>query len=605
MIVKMKKLTLLCTPAQQEETLKKLRDLEVLHVEHVQAPEGHELEQARNHLLYVQRAKEVLQSRPDADPATGKDPHDLVDTVWKLIHKEKELKETLQALEHEKNRITPFGEFDPREITRLNKCGLFAKLYELPVKDTPAAPESVAISEISRDKNIIYVLAVGREDFSIPAHEVKLPDRSLSKIEHHIEKTRQAMEETEAEFQIYAGHKEMAEKIAGNAADGVTFLEVSAGMGADDAIVYLKGFYPIDRESDIVVAAEENGWGYQLEEVSSDDEPPTLLRNPKWVSPIKAVLDIIGVVPGYKELDVSALFLIFLSIFFAFLIGDAGYGLLFIGLSLFGKVKTKGNAGAQPGLNLLLIMSGCCVIFGALTGNYFGIPIESLPAPLQSITSDFMTGLSAESGLRDANTAANNVMFICFVLGAVHITIAHVWNFIRKINSAACLADLGWIMSTWSLFFLVLDLVIGADNIVIPMMPSNILYGVLGTGAGLILISILTQKDYFGVVTLALDLINNFVDIISYVRLYAVGAASLAIAVAFNEMATGVGFKGLASLGAAVILFLGHGLNIILCAMGILVHGIRLNTLEFSGHAGVEWGGRHFNPFKKHTETLN
>ena len=196
-------------------------------------------------------------------------------------------------------------------------------------------------------------------------------------------------------------------------------------------------------------------------------------------------------------------------------------------------------------------------------------------------------------------------MFICFVLGAVHITIAHVWNFIRKINSTACLADLGWILTTWSLFFMVLDLVIGADNIVIPMLPSNILYSVLGTGAGLILISILTQKDYFGIVTLALDLINNFVDIISYVRLYAVGAASLAIAVAFNEMASGVGFNGLASLGAALILFLGHGLNIILCAMGILVHGIRLNTLEFSGHAGVEWGGRHFNPFKKNNETLN
>ncbi len=599
MIVKMKKLTLLCTVAQQEETLKKLRDLKVVHVEHVQAPEGKELEQARNHLLYVQRAKEVLQSRPDTD-ATGKDPDQLVDTVWKLIHKEKELQETLQALEHEKVRITPFGEFDPCEIQKLNKRGLCIKLYELPIKDTPEAPEGVAISEISRDKNIIYVLAVGREKFSIPAHEVKLPDRSLSKIDHHIEKTKKAMAENDAEFEIYAGYKHMAEQIADNAADGVTFLEVQNGMGSEDVVTYLKGFYPVDRESDIVAAAEENGWGYKLEEVSDEDEPPTLLRNPKWVSPIKAVFNVIGVVPGYKELDVSAVFLIFLSIFFAFLIGDAGYGLLFIGLSLFGKAKTKGKAEAQPGLNLLLIMSICCVIFGALTGNYFGIPTQDLWSPLQKLVSGFMIGYPGVNGWEGAKAvSANNIMFICFVVGAIHITIAHVWNFIRKINSTACLGDLGWIMTTWSLFFMVLDLVIGADNIVIPMIPSKILYSILGSGAGLILISILTQKNYFGVVTLALDLINNFVDIISYVRLYAVGAASLAIAVAFNEMATGVGFKGLASLGAAFILFLGHGLNIILCAMGILVHGIRLNTLEFSGHAGVEWGGRHFNPFKK------
>jgi len=605
MIVKMKKLTLLCTPAQQEETLKKLRDLKVVHVEHVKAPEGNELDQARNHLLYVQRAKEVLQARPDADTRSGKNPDELVDTVWKLIHQEKELQETLQALEHEKTRITPFGEFDPREIQKLKQQGLCVKLYELPVKDTPETPEGVAISEISRDKNIIYVLAVGRESFTIPAHEVKLPDRSLSKIDHHIAKTKKALEENEAEFQHYAGDKHLAEEIAGNAADGVAFLEVQNGMGAETAIVYLNGFYPIDREQDLIAAAQENGWGYKLDDVSDDDKPPTLLRNPAWVKPIKAVLNVIGVIPGYKELDVSAIFLIFLSIFFAFLIGDAGYGLLFIALSLFGKFKTKGNEAAQPGLNLLLIMSTCCVVFGVLTGNYFGIAIDSLPPVLQSLTSDFMTALSAETGLRDATISANNIMFICFVIGAVHITIAHVWNFIRKLNSLACLGDLGWIFSTWSLFFLVLDMVIGTKDVPIPMMPTNILYSLLGTGAGLILISILSQKNYFGIVTLALDLINNFVDIISYVRLYAVGAASLAIAAAFNEMANGVGFSGIGSLGAAFILFLGHGLNIILCAMGILVHGIRLNTLEFSGHAGVEWGGHPFNPFKKQNETLN
>jgi V/A-type H+-transporting ATPase subunit I len=600
MIVKMKKLTLLCTHAQQEQTLNQLRELKVVHVENVQAPEGTELEQARNHLTYVQRAEEVLSAHPEADP-TGKDPMQLVDTVWNLIHREKELKETLQSLEHEKARITPFGEFDPREIQKLIKTGLTVKLYELPLKDTPEAPEGVSLTEISRDKTTIYTLAVARESFTIPAHEARLPDRSLSRILHHIEKTVVALTENETEFQKYAGDRKLAEEISGDAADNVIYQEVQQGMGSEETITYLKGFYPIDREDDIIAAAAEHGWGYELDKVSKDEEPPTLLRNPKWVSPIKAVLDVIGVVPGYKELDVSAVFLIFLSIFFAFLIGDAGYGLLFIGLSLFGKFKTKGNEAAQPGLNLLLIMSSCCVIFGALTGNYFGIPIDRLPGPLQSLTSNFMTGLSAETGLRDATDSANNIMFICFVIGAVHITIAHVWNFIRKINSTACLADLGWICTTWSLFFLVLNLVIGIE---IPF-PMPILLSVLGSGALLILISILTQKDYFGIVTLALDLINNFVDIISYVRLYAVGAASLAIAVAFNEMALGVGFKGLASIGAALILFLGHGLNIILCAMGILVHGIRLNTLEFSGHAGVEWGGRHFNPFKKNNETLN
>ncbi|MDF7822478.1 hypothetical protein P4B35_00525 [Pontiellaceae bacterium B12227] len=604
MIVKMKKLTLLCTKAQQEQTLGKLQELEVVHVEHVQAPQSSALEKARNHLQYVQRAQEVLTARPDADP-TGKDPDQLVDSVWELLQKEKELKDSLQALEHECERIAPFGDFDPRSLIKLGENGIVAKLYEFPIKEEPEVPEGVAISEIGSDKTNRFVLAVAREDFSISAHEVRVPDQSHSEMQRHIEKTKTAIEKTEAEFQKYAGDKKLVDDIADAAADTVRYQEVQDGMGAESAIVYLKGFYPAESESNIEAAAKDFGWGFQFDEVAADEEPPTLLRNPKWVSPIKAVLDVIGVVPGYKELDVSALFLIFLSIFFAFLIGDAGYGLLFIGLTLFGKVKSKGKAAAQPGLNLLLIMSSACVIFGVLTGNYFGIPIDSLPNALQGLTSDFMTGLSAETGLRDATTSANNVMFICFVIGAVHITIAHVWNFIRKINSVACLGDLGWILTTWALFFLVLEMVIGIDAIPVPMMPKNILGGLVGTGAVLILISILAQKNFFGIVTLALDLINNFVDIISYVRLYAVGAASLAIAAAFNEMAIGVGFSGVGSIGAAFILFLGHGLNIILCAMGILVHGIRLNTLEFSGHAGVEWGGHHFNPFKKQTETLN
>lgn len=604
MIVKMKKLTLLCTPSEQEQTLEKLRDLKVVHVKHVKAPVSSKLEAARNHLQYVQRAQEVLQARPDTDP-TGKDADQLVDAVWKLLENEKQLQEQLQGLQHEVERISPFGEFDPRDFKKLHAQGVHAKLYELPVKDTPEIPDSIAIEEISRDKTSIYVLAVSREPFTLPAHEVRLPDHSLSRLRRHIEKTEAEMAETETALQEYAGDKALVDAIADEAADKVAYLETQAGMGSDSSIIYLKGFYPVDREADIEAAAAEYGWGYTFEDVSNEDEPPTLLRNPKWVKPIQAVLDVIGVVPGYKELDVSALFLIFLSIFFAFLIGDAGYGLLFIGLTLFGKVKSKGNEAAQPGLNLLLIMSTTCVVFGALTGNYFGIPTDSLPAPLQAVTSDFMTGLSAETGLRNADVAANNIMFICFTIGAIHITIAHVWNFIRKINSVSCLADLGWILSTWGLFFLVLEMVVGVDNIPIPMMPKNILGGLVGAGAVLIVISLLVKKEIFGLVTLALDLINNFVDIISYVRLYAVGAASLAIAVAFNEMAIGIGFKGLGSIGAAFILFLGHGLNIILCAMGILVHGIRLNTLEFSGHAGVEWGGIHYNPFKKKNETLN
>ena len=598
MIVKMKKVTLLCTKAQQEQTLEELRGLEVVHVEHVQPPASPDLEKARNHLLYVRRAQEVLAAHPDTEP-TGIDPNELADRVWALLHQAKELKESLQALEHEHARIEPFGEFDPRAIQKLNDEGLCVKLYETPSKAEFEIPDEVAIVEISRDKNNRYLLAVGRSEFSIPIHEVRLPDRSLSRIQHHIEKKKKALAEIHAQVEKLAGDKKIADEIVQEAEDAVRYLEVRDGMGKESAVAYLQGFYPAEREADIAAAAKKNGWGYKFDEVADDDTPPTLLRNPKWVSPIKAILKIIDVLPGYREWDVSALFLIFLSIFFAFIIGDAGYGLLFLGLTLFGKFKAKGKPAAQTGLNLMIIMSASTVVFGVLTGNYFGIPIETLPAPLKALTNPYMTGWNGMEW--DGDAAASHIMFICFSIAVVHLSIAHMWNIVRKINSPAALIDLGWLLCTWALYTIVLHLVLDT-KLFAPVQAAQM--PVLGAGIVSLIVGLLLTKSYIGLITLFLDVISNFVDIISYIRLYAVGAASLSVAQAFNEMAVGVGFHGLAALGAALILFAGHGLNIILGAMGVMVHGIRLNTLEFSSHAGIEWAGMPFNPFRKRKTNL-
>jgi len=106
------------------------------------------------------------------------------------------------------------------------------------------------------------------------------------------------------------------------------------------------------------------------------------------------------------------------------------------------------------------------------------------------------------------------------------------------------------------------------------------------------------KTEWSAHVMLPFGVINNFVDVVSYVRLFAVGGASLAVAVAFNDIVLGEGINSwLAGLIAAVILFVGHALNIVLSIMSVLVHGIRLNTLEFSNHVGLEWSGFAYDPF--------
>jgi len=99
---------------------------------------------------------------------------------------------------------------------------------------------------------------------------------------------------------------------------------------------------------------------------------------------------------------------------------------------------------------------------------------------------------------------------------------------------------------------------------------------------------------------LPLDIINTFSDVVSYIRLFAVGMATVIVASSFNEMALGAGINSvLSGLISVVVLLFGHALNIILALMSVLVHGVRLNMLEFSGHIGMQWSGKKYRPFRE------
>ena len=98
----------------------------------------------------------------------------------------------------------------------------------------------------------------------------------------------------------------------------------------DDAITLITGYVPEDRSEDVKALAKANGWAYLVDDVSDEDNPPTKLRYKGLVRIIQPIYDILGTVPGYREYDISSWFLLFFSVFFAMIIGDAGYGLIFL-----------------------------------------------------------------------------------------------------------------------------------------------------------------------------------------------------------------------------------------------------------------------------------
>ena len=579
MIVAMQSLMVLCRAAEREQALGALRELGVVHLVPVQAPEGRDLDEARARAAHIRRVLEVLPAKP-GQPPSGQPGEFVVERAWYLLQQKRELEDALEDVRQERQRIAPYGNFDPDVVRELRAKGVFIKLVHTAPSQAVAAPAGVVVQTLGRDAAGSYHALVGQQDFAVAGVELKLPELSRSELERRISDLEGKLLATGDALWAHAGDHGVVQAEAQAAEEAMLFLEAREGMGAAPALAYLKGFCPRESVPAIRAAAAREGWGLRVSEPTSDEPVPTLIRNPVWVKPIKAVLDFIGVLPGYTEIDISALFLIFLSLFFAMLVGDAGYGLIFIGLTWWGRRKFP----AAPAylFHLLYLMSGCTVLWGTLTGAWFGA--GHLPAFLESMT---------VAWLRDPK----QVMLLCFVIGAVHLTLAHLWVITRTWNSVKALAQVGWIGSTWTMFFMARNLVLGQE------LPGWI--GGLFVASVVLIILFMTaprdfKNEWFNHVMLPLNLVSNFVDVVSYIRLFAVGTAGFAVASSFNTMILGGGVEGfLAGLLAALLLFLGHTLNILLCVMGVLVHGVRLNTLEFSSHIGMQWTGLPYRPFRK------
>lgn len=579
MIVPMKRVTLLCTLAQQEATLERLRELGVLHVVPVQAPAGGDLEEARRRLTYLERALEVLPRTAEGHPS-DLTAEQVVEEIWKIIHQIQSYEEKLEHLIHERERIRPFGDFDPELIARLEQRGIFVRLYRAAPRSRTAVPQGAVVKVIGRDRQGVYLVLVSRDpELKLDAELVRLPARSPGEIQADISRLQQSLAECRRRLASFAADRDKVEAIVTDVQDRVNYLEVRQGMGRAEPVAYLRGYCPADAVPALRKAAARAGWGLLVEDPRPGEPVPTLLRIRPWARPIKALLDMIGIVPGYDEVDISAVFLIFFSIFTGMLVGDAGYGALFLAGTLLAHKRWRLPRDA---FRLLVITSSVTVIWGALTGTYFGI--ESLPAPLRQLR----IGWLAEE---------NNLVELCFLVGAVHLSLAHAWNAWLARRQLRALAQIGWFISTWFMFFMARTLVLGYP------FPAQILYPF---AAGVLLILLFTtpwsqiKSQWFDHVMFPLNLISNFVDLVSYLRLFAVGAATLAVASAFNDMAVNLGAGSIAGKAvAAVTLLAGHTINIMMAVLGVLVHGIRLNTLEFCNHMGVQWKGFLYRPFAR------
>ena len=600
MIVPMKKLTLLCVAHDRAETLKALRELGVLHVKPTVSPSSTGLEDAREKAAGLQRLLEAVPSGPLLPP-TGRDFSTLVADVSDLLDHRKEWQDRLETLKVELDRMEPFGAFDPADLRALAKKGIVLKLYRTSVKSVLPLPDGVAAQRLDVRKNDAFWALFARQPFEwAGADEIKLPEGATEQMAYEAERLDVGLAGIAEELKRTSGDRALLEQAHAAAAADVRFQEVRAGMGAAESIAYVQGFVPAADVATVREAAARRGWGLLVEDPGPQDDVPVKLRQPKWARPIQAVFDGINVLPGYSEADVSVVFMLFFSLFFAMIIGDAGYGALFLGLTLLFRKKMPRNAS-----NLLLATSVCTIVWGLVTGSVFGINQELLQ-------NTFFAKLWIPYLHPLRERTPQNVMGLCFLVGAIQLSIGHLWNVVDLVRqkSLKALEQIGWTITTWYMFAVADSMVIGGNMLKYIGSPAA-LQPFTGSPldiaclVGIVLIVLFMMKPseikdgWFNLALLPLNLIGNFTDVVSYVRLYAVGTAGFAVASAFNSMIFGGEVTLVGGLIGAVLAFAAHTLNVLLCVMGVLVHGIRLNTLEFSNHKGISWSGSPYRPFAK------
>lgn len=637
MITPMKKVTVICLDSDRKETLESLRRMGILHVTPLQNPTGNSLNSARNDVSLVQKALEAIpetkKKSESPDSLTGQD---VVEEVQALLNRRKSAEDDLSEAENGLSHYGAFGNLDPAKVRELETRGIFVRLYvsergkpfEVDDKEAVVVPFGENADGMCR-----AVLNFGKAPVEVktPATSLALPGRSVAEFRDLQAAAKRELEDVEKHLAELSSDREKVKRRLSEATDACEFETVSAGMLSSSLLAAVQGYCPLPRLGELEAAAKASGWGIREEDPSPEDNVPTLLSYSKLSRPMQFLYDIIGIAPGYREVDVSSVFLVFFSIFFAMIVGDVAYGLLFLGLTLY--VRAKNPKSNSSGFSFMYLMCGATIFWGILNASFLGLSPELahwtcyldltnyawLPEPLQHAMLWIRTSAPADpvkfeayrawvSGLsffpesfvpvEAGESQMAHVQFFCFCIAVVHLSIAHVWNIIVRIRQkdSTFMAQVGWLLCCWFMFMLANNMVLGMP---LPgfAVPLFVVAAVL-----LVLFSVppsRLKEDWISIPMLALNIVNSFTDVISYIRLFAVGMSGAAIAEAFNGMLSPLFGSAVGILGAAIVLLFVHGLNIALALMGVAVHAVRLNTLEFSNGLDLQWSGYAFAPFSK------
>ena len=500
-----------------------------------------------------------------------------------------ELEAGRNAILQEIDDVTPWGEYD-RE--RLAPFGLH--YYTVAAKKfDPAWAEQYALQTVAEEDGTVWFVIVG-DNAGFPLRELPAPQHTPAELAPMLENQDDRIAMHRAILEERKGNLPKMEKHLQNMqADLDRYLAgVAAVPAAENTIDTLIGFAPSENDAAVTEFLDRSGVFYLKDQAKVEENPPIKFKNNKFVKMFEVLTDMYAL-PSYDGFDPTPFIAVFFLLFFALCMGDAGYGLVLI---LVGLLLTKVDS-FKDMAPLVVTLGVATVVVGFFLHTFFSIDIAQWKC-FEGIRWLF---------LPDEIAGYAGGMVLSLIVGVVHLCLAMVVkaiNAVRVNGFAASLGTLGWTL------LIVGGVIVGAIALT-GVLSSTVTKWVL---IGLGIVSALgifvfndPKRNKFANVGMGLwDTYNTVTglmgDVLSYLRLYALGLAGAMLGMAFNDMGKmvlGDGHNPVLWIFFILLVLVGHTLNIVMCALGAFVHPLRLNFLEFFKNSGYEAAGRKFNPLTK------
>ena len=627
MIVPMKLVTLLCLEQDRTAAVDALAGLELMQLCRTAPPATKDVAAVSAQLAECERVIGVVRSAPamkSMPPAPENVSGDAcVEYVSKVISDKASACKELERARHDLDLLAPWGEFDHSALAKLQEKGVYVTLCATPRnvfdlrKKADEFPQNAALSVIRMDKNMVHYALVSEAPLEEGAFDpVVLPEKTLSEAREYVDQLNAVVEKSDVSIvAAKAFLPQMEEKLAA-LRNQLEFASARDNMEQAGAIAYLQGYVPLTRIESLKAAAMKNGWALQIDDPAEDDQNvPTYIEKAHFLNILDPLFDFIGISPGYRESDVYLFFFFFFPIFFGMILGDAGYGALMLAVGTICLIAFRAKKAARLPLVLLIFLASFTFIWGALNGAWFGLDPKYLPGWMRG-WSFFTDPTHSAAAKKFADfykidvselTTDKITQWFCFLLAMLHLMSAHIVRFFTGIRKDwREFSNIGWALMIFANFLLAVGLIVFKGTF-----PDWGKYVYIAA-----VVIILATIRLSGALNLPFDMIGSFTDVLSYIRLFAVGLSGMYIAQKFNFMG-GMVKDAITSkfivegqgnaevliwtiVGIVLMVLVavaGHILNLALGFLGVLVHAVRLNTLEFSNHMGLQWSGFKFKPF--------